>query len=158
MRAFGRKAPRTCSHSSRMPAGTLVEEELTHSIIGAFYEVYNTLGFGFLEQVYAHALEWELVGRNHRVARELSVRVVYKGVNLCTQRIDMVVDERVIVEIKSTYRLDPSADRQLYSYLRASRFEVGLLFHFGKEASFYRLYCPNTPAARPAQPKDTSIA
>lgn len=121
----------------------LVEQELTHSIIGAFYEAYRTLGFGFLEQVYSLALERELVARGHRIARELGVQVMYKGEHLCTQRVDMVVDEKVIVEIKSTYQLHPSADRQLYSYLRASNLEVGLLLHFGRQASFYRLFCPN---------------
>ena len=136
-----------------MAKTSLAEEQLTHSIIGAFYEVYRNLGFGFLESVYALALERELVARRHRVARELSVRVLYKGEELCTQRLDMVVDDKVVVEIKSTYQLHPSADRQLYSYLRASSLEIGLLFHFGREASFYRLFCPNksSPGRRKLQ-------
>ena len=135
-----------------MPGQSLVEEQLTHSIIGAFYEVYKSLGFGFLENVYTLALEHEIEGRGHRVARELPVRVLYKGRELCTQRLDMVVDGKVIVEVKSTYHLHPSADRQFYSYLRASNLEVGLLLHFGRQASFYRLFCANTrarPLTRP---------
>ncbi|MFN2567140.1 MAG: GxxExxY protein [Gemmatimonadaceae bacterium] len=122
----------------------LAEERRTHSIIGAFFDVYNTLGFGFLEHVYVLALERELLARGHRVAREMSVRVMYKGEELCTQRIDMVVDDTVVVETKSTFDLHPSAQRQLYSYLRASNLEIGLLFHFGREAKFYRLFCRKT--------------
>lgn len=136
-------------YSWRMTEGFLTEERRTHSIIGAFYDVYNTLGFGFLEHVYVLALERELRGRGHKVARELSVRVVYKGEELCTQRLDMVVDDRIVVETKSTFDLHPSAHRQLYSYLRASNLEVGLLFHFGREAKFYRLHCRNrSPRSR----------
>ncbi|MFN2564747.1 MAG: GxxExxY protein [Gemmatimonadaceae bacterium] len=129
-----------------MAKGFLIEERRTHSIIGAFFDVYNTLGFGFLEHVYVLALERELLTRGHRVARELSVRVMYKGEELCTQRLDMVVDDKVVVETKSTFDLHPSAQRQLYSYLRASNLEVGLLLHFGREAKFYRLFCRSTPS------------
>jgi GxxExxY protein len=114
-------------------------EDLTHSIIGAFYEVYNTLGFGFLELTYAMALERELLGRGHRVAREFPVVVRYKGLELAYHRLDMVVDDRVVVEIKSSMKLAPQANRQLYNYLKATNLEVGLLLHFGPdEARFYR--------------------
>jgi GxxExxY protein len=67
----------------------LVEERLTGSIIRAYYDVYNTLGFGFLENVYVLALERELIARKHRVAREINVRVVYKGQELCMQRLSL---------------------------------------------------------------------
>jgi GxxExxY protein len=127
----------------------LIDERLTGSIIGAFYAVYRTLGFGFLEHVYVLAMERELRTRGHRVARELSVDIMYDGEELCTQRLDMVVDERVVVETKSTYELHPTAQRQLYNYLRASRLEVGLLFHFGREPQFFRLMCRNVQAERP---------
>ncbi len=122
-----------------MTRNWLREERLTHSIIGAFYEVYNTLGPGFLEHVYVLALERELLDRGHRVAREAKVRIVYKGEELCSQRLDMIVDEKVIVETKSTLQLPRIASRQLHSYLRATNLEIGLLFHFGRTAEFYRL-------------------
>jgi len=96
----------------------LPEERLTHSVIGAFFDVYNSLGFGFLEHVYVMALERELRERGHRVAHELCVRVEYKGQELCTQRLDMVVDDRLVVETKSTYVLHKAAPRQLFSYLK----------------------------------------
>ena len=127
----------------------LIEERRTHSIIGAFYDVYRALGVGFLENVYVLALERELLARKHRVAREVSVPVLYKGEELCTQRLDMVVDGKVIVETKSTSNLHPIAHRQLYSYLRNTHFEVGLLFHFGREPTFYRLVSSNSrPSGR----------
>ena len=126
-----------------MSRGHLVQELLTRSVIGAFYEVYNTLGFGFLEHLYAMALERELVARRHRVAREVGVRVLYKGEELGTQRLDMIVDERLVVEVKATYQLHKAAPRQVYNYLRATNLEVGLLLHFGPEARCYRLISSN---------------
>jgi GxxExxY protein len=124
----------------------LVAEALTRSIIGAFYEVYNTLGFGFLEHIYVLALERELIARGHRVAREMGVRVMYKGEHLSHQRMDLVVDNTVIVEAKSTLELHKTAPRQLRNYLRATQLEVGLLVHFGPDPRFYRVYCPNQVA------------
>ena len=126
-----------------MAVGELIEERLTHSVIGAFFDVYNTLGFGFLEHVYVMALERELLERGHRVAREVYVPVFYKGALLATQRIDMIVDDRLVVETKSTRALHKDATRQLYNYLRATKLEVGLLLHFGPEAKFYRLISRN---------------
>jgi GxxExxY protein len=117
----------------------LLEERLTHSAIGAFFDVYNTLGFGFLEIVYVMALERELLARGHQVSREVWVPVLYKGQELCKQRLDMVVDEKLVIESKSTADLPRTGSRQLYNYLRATNLRVGLLFHFGPEPKFYRL-------------------
>jgi GxxExxY protein len=122
----------------------LFEQALTRSVIGAFFDVYNTLRFGFLEHIYIVALERELLARGHRVAREVGVCVMYKGVELGTQRLDMIVDEKLIVETKATAELHKSAHRQLQSYLRATKLEIGLLLHFGPEANYYRLICRNS--------------
>jgi len=116
----------------------LLEEELTRSIIGAFYEVYNTLGPGFLEHIYVMALERELIARGHHVSREASVRINYKGEMLANQRIDMIVDGKVIVETKAGAELSQFARHQLCSYLKATNFEVGLLLHFGASARIFR--------------------
>lgn len=124
-----------------MDTNQLMEEALTRSIIGAFFEVYNQLGFGFLEHVYVMALERELRARGHQVGREVGVRVYYKGEELATQRLDMIVDGKVVVEIKSTYELHKAANRQLFSYLRGSHLKVGLLLHFGPQPKFYRQIC-----------------
>jgi GxxExxY protein len=131
----------------------LIEEELTHSIIGAFYDVYNTLGFGFLEHVYACALERALIKRGHRVGREVPVIVYYEGEEIAHQRLDMLVDGKVIVEIKSTYELHKAAPRQVYSYLRATKLEVGLLLYFGPEPSFFRLLASNASKHRKGPPR-----
>ena len=123
----------------------LVEEALTRSVIGGFFEVYNTLKFGLFEGLYAKALAWELTSRGHRVTREFGVRVSYKGCDLGLQRIDLVVDETLVVEIKSTQDLHKAAVRQVYNYLRVSNLEIGLLLHFGPDPRFYRVYAPNEP-------------
>ena len=122
-----------------MAHGELIRERLTHSVIGAFFEVYNTLGFGFVEQIYLTALTAELRERGHVVAREVGVRVSYKGADIGWQRLDMVVENTLVVEVKSTVDLHSSARRQLRSYLCATRLELGLLLHFGPTARFYRL-------------------
>jgi GxxExxY protein len=134
----------------------LIEREITRSIIGAFYDVYNTLGFGFHENIYVMALERELIARGHQVGREVSVMVYYKGEELGWQRLDMVVDGKVVVETKSTYELPKAARRQLLNYLHAARIEVGLLLHFGPEANFYRIVYrqPASIRGNPAYPRD----
>ncbi|HEY2377469.1 MAG TPA: GxxExxY protein [Gemmatimonadaceae bacterium] len=117
----------------------LILEPLTRSVIGGFYEVYNTLGFGFLEHVYKGALERELLARGHEVQREVGIIVRYKGEQIAVQRFDMIVDEKLLVEAKATIDLHGGAQRQVYNYLRASGLEVGLLLHFGLEPKFYRI-------------------
>ena len=126
-----------------MARAGLIEKELTHSVIGAFYEAYNTLGYGFLESVYAAALERELIARGHRVSREHAVLVIYKGEQIGFQRVDMLVDDRLVVEIKSTPVLAPTATHQLLNYLRATSLQVGLLLHFGPEPRFHRVVSLN---------------
>jgi GxxExxY protein len=122
-------------------ARDLLEEELTHSVIGAFYDAYNTLGYGFLEHVYELALERELKARGHQVDTQLAVTIMYKGEALTHQRMDMVVDHKLIVELKATDVLPAIATRQLFNYLRATNIEVGLLLHFGPKPAFYREIC-----------------
>lgn len=131
-----------------MARGELVHERLTHSVIGAFFEVYNNLDFGLLEQLYAAALAIELRLRGHVVAREVGLRVHYKGIAIGWQRIDMLVDGVLVVEIKSTPELHSTAHRQLQSYLYATHLEVGLLLHFGQKARFYRLFARNARGQR----------
>lgn len=116
----------------------LLEQELTGQIIGAFYECYNILRFGYLESAYRRALAVELRMRGHACAEEGLVEVMYKGVSVGAYRYDLLVDERVIVEVKSGETLAPTAKAQLLNYLRATEVEVGLLMHFGPKARFFR--------------------
>ena len=132
-----------------MRDGGLLERDTSGQVIGAFYEVYNALGFGFLEHVYSLALERELVSRGRLVGKEVPVSIVYKGEPLTSQRVDMIVDEKVVVEIKSTYALPPTAKRQTLNYLRATNLQVAILLHFGPEARFYRLVHSNRQPTDP---------
>jgi len=118
--------------------GEILEAELVRSIVGGFYDVYNYFGYGFSERTYCGALAHELRDRGHCVVRELVVDIRYKGLHVATQRLDLVIDDRIIVENKAAEKLC-SADRlQLLSYLRATKFEVGLLLHYGPTPRFER--------------------
>jgi GxxExxY protein len=130
----------------------LVDEKLTESIIGAFYEVYNILGSALLEKGYSGSLAYELELRGHRVAREVPTQIIYKGVVVAMYKIDIVVDDRVVLEVKSTERLNREDPRQLLNYLRASKWEIGLLLHFGPEPRFYRMISTNKSDPRKASP------
>jgi GxxExxY protein len=83
-------------------------------------------------------MERELRERGHQVAREVPIRVMYKGKYLGTQRVDMIVDNKLVIETKSTYQIHGAAIRQIYNYLRGPNLEVGLLLHFGPEPKVYR--------------------
>jgi GxxExxY protein len=122
----------------------LFEGPLTHSVIGCFYDVYNYFGGGLPEHIYVRALGRELRSRGHRVAREVPVTVFYKSEELATLRLDMVVDDRLVIEAKATDGLPPTALRQLHDYLRCTPYEVGMLLHFGPAPKFYPLVCPNS--------------
>lgn len=110
--------------------------------MGAFYESYNQLGYGFLESVYKNALTRELRLRGMQVRCEVPVAVTYKGENVGCFRIDLLVDDRLIVELKASAVLGPTDKRQLLNYLRASALDVGLLLHYGPEPKFFRLVSP----------------
>lgn len=126
-----------------MPPECLLHAALSRSIIGAFYEVYNVLGAGFLEHLYVRAVERELLRRDHSVAREVSAPVIYKGELLGVQRLDMVIDGKIVIEVKSTAQLHRNAARQLYNYLRATNLELGLLLYFGPKPAFFRVISTN---------------
>jgi GxxExxY protein len=121
----------------------LVEESLTRAVISSFYYVHRALGYGFREYIYTLALERELLARGHRVAREVAVMVFFRGEPLARQTLDIIVDDVLVLEIKSTERLHPSGTLQLFSYLTATNLQVGLLLHFGREPKFHRVVCEN---------------
>jgi GxxExxY protein len=87
---------------------------------------------------YVGALAHELTLRGHKVEREVKACIFYKGVLVARQRLDMVVDDRVIVESKASEKLPESAGAQLIGYLRATIYQVGVLLHFGPHPKFYR--------------------
>lgn len=116
----------------------LLHEETTEKILGAFYEVYNTLGYGFLEKYYEKALIIELERLGLEVRTQVPVQVHYKGVFLGDHFLDLVVDDKVIVEIKAVELLVPAHEAQLLNYLRATGMRVGLLVNFGRRPEFRR--------------------
>ena len=138
---------------------TLFEEALTRKIIGAFYDVYNALGYGFPESVYANALAREIVSRGLHVVREARAEVLYKGEVVGTFRADLLVEARVVVELKASEKLDKSHHAQVINYLRATDLEVGLLLHFGRRPLFKRHISTNGhPGPRKLRHPSVSLA
>lgn len=125
----------------------IVERDLSHAIVACFFEVYNELGYGYVESMYKRALEITMVRRRLRVEREYPVAVYFEGYRIGFHRVDMLVERRVIVEVKSTERLPGSAHCQLRSYVKAMNLELGLLLHFGPAPKFHRQLRRRNPAA-----------
>ena len=111
---------------------------LTELIIKAFYTVYNTLGYGFSEKVYHKAMVVELQALGLKTASEHPIAVYYKGENIGEYYADIIVNDCVIVELKSVKELLDEHEAQLLNYMRATIYEVGLLLNFGPEAKFQR--------------------
>lgn len=103
---------------------------LTRGVIGASIEVHRVLGPGFLESVYEEALCVELQLNEIPFARQVRVGLSYKGRRISEARIDLLVDARVVVELKAVERILPIHAAQVLSYLRATRISVGLLINF----------------------------
>jgi len=109
----------------------LIYEELTEQIIGAAIEVHKAIGPGLLESVYQECMCHELNLRGLRFRREVVVPVVYKGVALdCGYRLDMIVEETVILELKSAARIIPVHEAQLLTYLKLLNKPVGFIINF----------------------------
>ena len=113
-------------------------EILTGSIIGAAFEVSNTLGHGFLESVYRKAMVRELSIRGLSVAEEAPFDIIYKQAGLGRYYCDLLVEKMIVVELKAIDRLDSSHVGQVLNYLRASRLNIGLLLNFGRPRLQYR--------------------
>jgi len=109
--------------------GTLKHNELTEIIIGTFYEVYNELGFGFLESVYENSMRSALMAKGLPVRQQAPVAVWFRGEIVGDFKADLVIEEKVILELKSVRVFDESHKTQLLNYLRATEIEVGLLLN-----------------------------
>jgi GxxExxY protein len=128
--------------------------EITDKIIAAFYEVYNKLGSGFLESVYRAAMIIVLTRLGLRVETRAVLPVRFESRIIAEFRPDLVINEKVIVEIKVARTLDPSHSAQVLNYLRASDMEVGLLLNFGAKPQFQRKYYDNERKARREPPEE----
>ena len=118
-------------------------QELTEAIIGAFYEVYNELGYGFLESVYQEAMLVVLRPKSMTVEAQRSLPVWFRGENIGDFRPDLIVGNAVVAELKAARVLEPIHEAQLLNYLRASELEVGLLLNFGPAPKIKRMVFAN---------------
>ena len=131
---------------------------ITGAVIAAAIEVHKALGPGLLESAYQECLERELIERGHRVERQRAFPVVYKGAAIKRRfQLDMVVDEKVLVEIKAVKHLLPVHEAQILSYLRLARLPLGLLINFHRPTLLaglrrYRTSVPSSPSVPSTNP------
>ncbi|RIK44833.1 MAG: GxxExxY protein [Chloroflexi bacterium] len=121
----------------------LKHAELTEITIGAFYAVYSGLGYGFLEKVYENALAHELTRRGLRVKQQERIFVHYDGRLVGDYYADILVEEKIILELKATEELNEAFTAQLMNYLKATKCEVGYVLNFGPEPKYERRYFSN---------------
>ena len=117
----------------------MLHEELTEKIIKAFYCVYNTLGYGFLEKVYEKSMlvEFKAIGLKVEAQKEITVK--YKGVNVGKYFADILVEDKVLLELKALDQISQIHKIQLLNYLKATGHEVGLVINFGPKPTFKRI-------------------
>lgn len=120
----------------------LAHSEITQEIIGAFFHVYNQLGYGLAESVYQTAMHIALTLRKVPCAREVPLIVCFEGHVVGRFRADLIVANSVLVETKAVEKLSSEHEAQVYNYLKIARLRVGLLLNFGPKAQFRRLILP----------------
>lgn len=121
----------------------MLEEELTGRIIKVFYKVYNVLGHGFIESVYHNSMILELLDQGCSVETEKAIGVYYGERIVGTFSADLLVNFKILIELKAKESIHPAHEAQLTNYLRATEIELGLLFNFGKKPEFKRKYFSN---------------
>ena len=109
-----------------------IYSDVTFEILSAAFEVHNTLGSGFLEKIYENALSVELRKKNLNVETQKEINVTYKGTLVGSYFADMLVDGKVVVELKAVEVLTRAHEAQLLNYLKATEKKLGLLINFGK--------------------------
>lgn len=112
--------------------------DLSKKIIAAAYNVHNELGYGFVEKVYKNALAIELQEMDVKYAVEVPLKVLYHGKVVGDYYADMIVDDKIIVEVKAVSDLEPIHEVQLVNYLKATGLQVGLLINFGQSVKVKR--------------------
>jgi len=118
-------------------------KEITNIILKSFYEVYNELGDGFLESVYESALYMVLTGYGLYIERQKNISVFFRGKEVGDFKADLIVNEKVIIELKAVCTLVSAHEAQLINYLKATNIEVGLLLNFGRKPEFKRFVYDN---------------
>jgi GxxExxY protein len=130
----------------------LLHQELTDVIIKTFYEVYNELGYGFLEKVYQNSLYLELKNKGYKVEAQKKIIVYYKGTEVGEYFADLIIENTVILELKAADGIVKDFENQILNYLRATDCEVGLLLNFGKKPEFKRKIYKNNRKTRKEKP------
>ena len=121
----------------------MLEEQLTGRIIKVFYKVYNVLGHGFIESIYHNSMILELVDQGFSVETEKPIKVFYGGRIVGSFSADLLIDSKILIELKAKESIHPAHEAQLTNYLRATEIERGLLFNFGRKPEFKRKYFSN---------------
>src|SRR5688572_2968652 len=122
--------------------------ELTKVIIGCFYEVYNELGFGFIESVYENSLSLALRAKGLDVHQQIAIPVWFRGSQVGDFDADVMVNRLILLELKTARAIDNAHLGQLMNYLKATEIEVGLLLNFGPKPEFKRLVFGNDRKSR----------
>ncbi|MBL7883947.1 MAG: GxxExxY protein, partial [Bacteroidia bacterium] len=117
--------------------------EVTGKIMKAYFNVYNTLGYGFLEKVYENAMMIELKKKGLDCERQVPIDVFYDTEYVGNYYADIIVNQKVIIELKAAEFLIAEHESQLVNYLRATKIEVGLLLNFGSEPQYKRKVLSN---------------
>ena len=118
--------------SQREQAGKgIIYRDLSYRVMQAIFEVHSTLGSGFVESVYEEALAYEMELRGIPFERQKAVTVCYKGRNVGDQRLDFVVDDKIVLELKAASALTDVFKQQTLSYLKATGLKLGILVNFG---------------------------
>lgn len=117
----------------------LLHEDLSREIIGCFFDVYNELGCGFLESVYRRAMSIALYERGIPSEMERRVLVHFREVVFGEFRSDLVIDQKIILEIKTAEKIHEAHEAQVLNYLKATRIPLGFVLNFGPKATFRRL-------------------
>jgi GxxExxY protein len=126
----------------------LLHQELTDVIIKTFYEVYNELGYGFLERVYQNSLYLELKNKGLKVEAQKKIIVYYKGIKVGEYYADLIVEDLIILELKAVDCIVEVFENQILNYLKGTDCEVGLLLNFGKKPEFKRKIFENERKVR----------
>ncbi len=115
-----------------------LHQDLTEQVIKCYYKVYNTLGYGFLEKVYENAFSIEFVNSGFNIQRQKPINVFYEGLAVGDYFADIIVEDKVLIELKAVDILAPEHENQVVNYLKSTEIEVGLLLNFGKKAEIRR--------------------
>jgi len=150
MRATSTSLPRMYADQRGLKHG-----ELTERLIGIFFNLYNEIGHGFLESIYEQAFSVVLAENRIFFERQIAIPVWFHGQKIGEFRADLLVDRKVLIELKTRRDIDSAWEKQLLNYLRATDVEVGLLFNFGPTAQFRR-YAFENERKNPRNPRESA--